>query len=383
MREGGREMGWSWKLGKLGGIEIKVHATFLLALAWGAVAWGGGKVSGLAYGAFLTLVLFSVVLLHELGHSLAARRYGIPVHDILLLPIGGVARLARMPEKPAEELVVALAGPAVNVAFVLLLVPLFLLGGSGLPVGDALSASSLASPSLAGFAGFLLMVNTSLLLFNLIPAFPLDGGRVLRAVLAFKLSSVQATDLAALIGRGLAIAIGLYGLVTFNFLLAVVALFIFAAAGAEAQDVRARDSLKGLRVTEVLESHPPLLTPDTPVHLAFERLARSRHPALAIVDQNGGFQGIVTAGGIQRRWREGVRGPLSAYIDEPGLTLDCTFALDVARHQMLERQTWVAPVYCGREFAGLLDFETIGQAISLRRMGKSAEPPSVGTAANA
>jgi Zn-dependent protease len=338
---------------------------------WGALVWGGSSLSGLAYGALLTLVLFSIVLLHELGHSLAAKRYGIPVQDIVLLPIGGVARLRRMPERPAEELVVALAGPAVNLALVLLLAPTVLLSNGAALLDGRLSAlDSMASPSPAGFAMFLLMVNTSLLLFNLIPAFPLDGGRVLRALLAFKLPYTRATSLATTIGRGLAIVLGVYGLVTFNFFLAVVAIFIFAAAGAEGEEVAARESLKGVRVTEVLEAHSPVLTPDIPAHLAFARLVRSRQPAMAIVDQDGGFLGVVTAAGMQRRWREGVRGPLSEYVDQPGVALDCSSSLDVARRQMMENQAWVAPVYCGRQFAGLLDLETIGRVLALRRKGK-------------
>ena len=363
-------MGWSWKFARIAGVEIRVHATFLLALVWGAVMWGGGRLSGLAYGALLTIVLFSIVLLHELGHSLAARRYGIPVQDIMLLPIGGVARLSRMPEKPAEELVVALAGPAVNLAFVLLLAPVVFFSNGAALLGGRLALDSMTSPNPMGFATFLLMVNISLLLFNLMPAFPLDGGRVLRALLAFKLPYTRATSLAATIGRGLAIVLGVYGLVTFDFFLAVVAIFIFAAAGAEGEEVTARESLKGVRVTEVLEGHSPVLTPDIPAHLAYSRLLRSRQPAMAIVDQDGGFLGLVTAAGMQRRWREGVRGPLSDYVDQPGVVLECNSSLDVARRQMLEKQAWVAPVYCGMEFAGLLDLETIGRVLALRRNGK-------------
>jgi Zn-dependent protease len=366
-------MGWSWKVGKVGGIEIKIHATFVLALVWGAVVWGGGRLSGLAYGTLLTIVLFSVVLLHELGHSIAAKRYGIPVQDIMLLPIGGVARLSRMPEKPSEELVVALAGPLVNVAFILLFAPVVLLGG-GLG-GRSLTATALASPGLASFTAFVLLVNASLLLFNLIPAFPLDGGRVLRALLALKLPYVRATDMAAAIGRVLAVGLGVYGLMSFNFLLPIIAVFIFAAAGAESSEVRARESLKGMQVTEVLEADAPILTPDMPAHLAFERLARSRHPALAIVGEDGAYLGMVTAAGMQRRWREGVRGPLSAFVDEAGVVLDCSFGLDAARQQMVERQVWVAPVYCGPDFAGLLDMESIGRLISVRRLGKNPGPP--------
>lgn len=377
-------MNWSWKLGTIAGVEIKVHAAFLLAVVWGAVMWGGGRLSGLAYGALLTLVLFSIVLLHELGHALAARRYGIPVQDIVLLPIGGVARLSRMPEKPTEELVVALAGPAVNGAFILLLVPVLLLSNNlhllsgGLPAVD-----SLASPNPMAFATFLFMVNVSLLLFNLIPAFPLDGGRVLRALLGFKLPFARATGIAAMIGRGLAIILGLYGLLTFNFLLAFVALFIFAAAAAEGEEVAAREHLRRLQVTEVLDRRSPVLAPELPAHLAFERLLPSHQPAMAVVGQDGGFLGMVTAAGIQRRWREGVRGPVSDYVEQPGIALDCSTSLEVARQQMLERNAWVASVYCGGKFAGLLDLETMRRILALRRNAQRAGRSGGGTIASA
>ena len=377
-------MKWSWKLGTIAGIDIKVHAAFLLALVWGAVMWGGGRLSGLAYGTLLTVVLFSIVVLHELGHALAARRYGIPVQDIVLLPIGGVARLSRMPEKPIEELVVALAGPAVNVAFALLLAPVVLLGsGVDLLNGELPPMDSMASPTAMGFATFLLMVNVSLLLFNLIPAFPLDGGRVLRSLLAFRLPRARATSVAVLIGRGLAILLGLYGLLTFDFFLAVIALFIFTAAGAEGGEVAAQEKLKGLRVAEVLGDHSPVLTSDMSAHTAFERLLRLSRPAMAVVDQDGGFLGVVTAAGMQRRWRGGERGPLSNYAEKTGVVLDCDSSLDAARQQMLANQAWVAPVYCGGQFAGLLNLETIGQLLALRRNARHIDQAGLGATIDA
>jgi Zn-dependent protease len=375
---------WSWKLGTIAGIEIKVHAAFLLALVWGAVMWGGGRLSGLAYGVLLTLVLFAIVVLHELGHALAARRYGIPVQDIVLLPIGGVARLSRMPEKPIEELVVALAGPAVNVAFAVLMAPVVLFGnGVDLLSGKLPSLDSMATPTAMGFATFLLMVNVSLLLFNLIPAFPLDGGRVLRSLLAFRLPRARATSVAVLIGRSLAILLGLYGLLTFNFFLAVTALFIFAAAGAEGEEVAAREKLKGLQVAEVLDGHSPVLTADMSAHMAFESLLRLGQPAMAIVDQSGGFLGVVTADGMQRRWREGERGPLSNFAQKTEVVLDCGSSLDVARQQMLANQAWVAPVYCGGEFAGLLNLATIGRLLTLRRNGRDIGQAGLGATIDA
>lgn len=358
-------MRWSWKIGTLAGIEIKIHATFVLALVWGAYLWGGSSVSGLLYGVLLTIALFAVVVLHELGHSVAARRYGIPVHDIILLPIGGVARLSRMPEEPAQELVIALAGPAVNVAFVAILAPLVVFGLAPQVLARGLSAlPDFAAPGLANAATFLLVINATLLAFNLIPAFPMDGGRVFRALLAMKLPYLRATRIASYVGRGLAVLLGIYGVMSFNFTLSLVALFVFFAAGAEGQEVSYREKLRAVHVNDVLDSGAPVLLADAPVHLAFERFGHSPYPALAVVDQTGNFIGTVTYKGMQSKWTQGIRGSVEAFVDQPDVLLECGESLDLARQQMVEAQASVAPVYCGKEFAGLLDFSAIGRALA-------------------
>ncbi len=200
-------MKWSWKIGTLAGIETRIHVTFLLLLAWvGAAHWIAGRSMDAALnGMAFILAVFGCVLLHELGHSLAARRYGIPTRDITLLPIGGVARLERMPEKPAQELWVALAGPAVNVAIAAVLFAWLSITHSWAPLGQMHVASG-------PFVERLLVTNVWLVLFNLIPAFPMDGGRVLRALLASRMEYVRATQIAAGIGQGLAFVFGLIGL---------------------------------------------------------------------------------------------------------------------------------------------------------------------------
>ncbi len=306
-------MRWSWRLFTVFGIDIKMHATFVLALLWGGFLWSNGGWSGALYGVFLTLVLFVIVVMHELGHSLVARRYGIPVYDIVLLPIGGVARLSHMPEKPVQELVVALAGPAVNLALMLLTGPL-LLGGMAFRAmtAGAVGLPSLTVPGLLNFVTFLFMVNVSLLLFNMLPAFPMDGGRVLRAVLAMKLSYGRATRLAVAVGRLFAILFVVGGILTGNIFLVVVALFVFAGAGAEGQEAVERDRKpQGVQ----FDPHLPVLLADTPAHLAFDRLLRSHHAALAVVNDGGEFVGLVTRTGMERGWAAGVRGPVSRFVE--------------------------------------------------------------------
>jgi len=215
-------MRMSWKIGRVAGIDLFLHPTFLLILL-------PGLTSGLS--PLFIVALFGCVVLHELGHALMARRFGIETLDITLYPIGGVARLQRMPRAPGAELLIALAGPAVNFAIVAGLLGLDWLGIGGMEYGS----------SLGGFLEGLLVVNLVLGLFNLIPAFPMDGGRVLRALLTGWLGRVRATSIAAMIGRALALAFGVYSLFNFNFLHMALAAFIYYVAGAEESSVQGEE----------------------------------------------------------------------------------------------------------------------------------------------
>ncbi|MFM1769482.1 MAG: hypothetical protein RJA22_2011 [Verrucomicrobiota bacterium] len=245
----------SWKIGRLAGIDVHVHFTFLILLAWVAASryltrqdWRDAA-AGLAF----ILALFAIVVLHELGHALAARRFGIRTRDITLLPIGGVARLERIPEQPRQELVVALAGPAVNVVLAgLLFVVLLLLGGPTDPVN--------LEQDEGPFLTRLLWVNVSLALFNLLPAFPMDGGRVLRALLALRLPHPRATAIAATIGKGFACVLGFVGLFSNPFLL-FIALFVWIGATQEAGQVRLKSALHGLPVRAVMVTEFRTLAP--------------------------------------------------------------------------------------------------------------------------
>ena len=226
-------MRWSYRLGRVAGIDLEVHVTFLALLAWiglSRLASGHGlALSALAVA--LVVTTFGVVVLHELGHALAARRLGIPTRNITLLPVGGVARLARIPERPSVELFVAAAGPAVNLVlagvcgFALFLV-------EGLPV-------TLSTWLAAEFLDWLVVVNLVLLGFNLLPAFPMDGGRILRALLAIRLPYVRATEIAVRVGRGMALLLGLAGL-AYSFMLVVIAFFVWTGGGTELAMVRRR-----------------------------------------------------------------------------------------------------------------------------------------------
>jgi Zn-dependent protease len=224
-------MRWSLKIACIAGIEVRLHFTFLLFLAW--IAFSYYAIAGLAgaiQGVVFILAIFGCVLLHELGHALAARTFGIRTPDITLFPIGGVARLQRMPDKPWQELVVAVAGPMVNVVIAVGLI--FVLGRHA-----ALQhLQSIEDPSVE-VLGKLASVNIGLVLFNLIPAFPMDGGRILRALLAMVIDYARATQIAAWIGRAFALVLGLVGLMV-SPMLVFIAFFVFLGAQQEALQAR-------------------------------------------------------------------------------------------------------------------------------------------------
>ncbi len=194
----------SFRLLRIAGIDLRVHFTFPLVLLLGAVQWGDRHgAAGALFGVVLMLALFACVVLHELGHSLVARRLGIPVREIVLLPIGGVAMLVRTPRRPLHELLIAAAGPVVSGLLALAFAGLLAGAYPGLGLVDArrLVDPQLAVPALRTLLAWLLTANLGLLLFNLIPAFPMDGGRMLRALLATFLGFQRATRIAATLGQ--------------------------------------------------------------------------------------------------------------------------------------------------------------------------------------
>src|SRR5881275_368299 len=214
-------MRWSLPIFRIAGIQLRIHITFWLLIGWLAVGYyaQGGSAMGLGRLLFV-LLLFLCVVLHEFGHAIAAKNFGINTPDITLLPIGGVARLERMPDEPRQELIIALAGPLVNV--VIALAFFAVVGWRGLAAQATIGGSDLLAQ--------LLVINVVLVLFNLLPAFPMDGGRVLRALLATRLSYARATQIAANIGQGCAFIFGFLGLFGNNPLLIFIALFVYMGA---------------------------------------------------------------------------------------------------------------------------------------------------------
>jgi Zn-dependent protease len=264
-------MKWSWRLFKVAGIGLYVHVTFLLLLLWiGLTSFGARHRWEDALGGLLFVIaLFAIVVLHELGHALTARRFGIGTRDITLLPIGGVARLERMPEDPKQELAVALAGPAVNV---LLAALIFSILGMTRQLAELnLAGLEPAMLTKENFLSQLMQVNIMLAIFNLLPAFPMDGGRVLRALLATRLNYARATRIAATVGQTMAFGFGMAGLFGNPFLI-LIALFVWMGAAQEAGVVQLRSLLNGVPVSRVMITEFRALSADDTLGRAVEYL---------------------------------------------------------------------------------------------------------------
>ncbi|WP_424830767.1 site-2 protease family protein [Ruegeria sp.] len=280
-------MAWSFSLGRLLGSELRVHVTFFLLLAWvGFAAYSSGGWPAAIDNILFVLALFACVVAHEFGHALMARRYGIKTPDITLLPIGGLARLERMPEHPMQEVWVALAGPAVNIAIWVILV----IFGAGVP-WETLTRIDTPGP---GLLNRLAYVNLLLAVFNMIPAFPMDGGRVFRALLCLKMDRVKATRIAAIGGQIVAVGLGFLGLTTANPILVLIAVFVFVAANAESQDVAMRSVARRVLARDAMITEFHALSPSDTLNTAAQAVIHTTQHEFPVIDEDGTLLGFVT-----------------------------------------------------------------------------------------
>jgi Zn-dependent protease len=360
-------MNSSWNLGKIFGIDIKIHLTFFFLLIWvGFTAlFNGGTTAEILLEIGFILALFLSVVLHELGHALMARRFGIPTRDITLLPIGGVARLERIPEDSKEEFLVAIAGPAVNVLIAGLIFAVALISGT----------FSQASFSITAFMNNfwlrLMSVNLTLVFFNLIPAFPMDGGRVLRSLLSSKVERVKATRIAANIGRGFAVILGITGFFT-NPWLVLTAIFIWFGAGAEADAVQMKSELQGLSVRDALVSQFYQVEGNQSLGNVFQ-LAIQTGQRYIPVTSNGHFLGFIAAANLGKAiQRYGERAPAYAAIDrEPEAVHP-----DLPLQNVLEKlgTNRILPVIEDRQLMGFITPESVQQRMLLNRQMRKDTP---------
>src|SRR5260370_6477865 len=277
-------MSWSLPIFRIAGIQLRIHITFLLLIAWLAFGYyaQSGSAAALSRVIFI-LLLFLCVVLHEFGHAFAAKAFGINTPDITLLPIGGVARLERMPEEPVQELIIAVAGPLVNVVIAL---GLFIAGG----------AQALLNPTAVETGGLiaqLLTINIILVLFNLLPAFPMDGGRVLRALLATRMNYARATQVAATVGQGFAFVFGFLGLLWHPFLI-FITLFVYICASQEAALAQMKDVSRRFPVSSAMVREFRTLVEDASLQEAVDALLATSQHDFPVIDDTGNFAGLLT-----------------------------------------------------------------------------------------
>jgi Zn-dependent protease/CBS domain-containing protein len=366
-------MGGSIKVGRAFGIDVKVHWTFLLLLAFfGFTAYqNSGSLGSALVTVGVIVALFVCVLLHEYGHSLVAQRLGIEIADITILPIGGLARLKSLPEKPWDEVKIAIAGPLVNVVLAPLFFGVALLLGGGLTMPPNILEGVQSAAQVFVYLGF---INVALVVFNLIPAFPMDGGRVLRGLLATRLGPVRATDISSAVGQFFAAAFFLIGLLSGNLLLALVAVFIFFGAGGEAQMVRQREQMRGLLVSDVMGSRRRTETV-TPYHTfgqVLDMVIHGYQEDFPVVDEEGNLVGMITRNEIMTAAHSperyaSVRDVMKT--DFPTISPDADLFTDGARI-LQESGLRALPVVRAGDLVGMLTMDDIGQAALLRDLRK-------------
>ena len=360
-------MTWSFRITRIAGIDIKIHVTFFLILGLGAYQWGRTfGVTGAVFGAVLMATLFFCVVLHELGHSLVAKALSIPVREIILLPLGGLAIMSRNPDRPLHEVFIAVAGPLVNLV---LAVGLFLLTGSALSQdglsGRSLMDGSLPEPSLATLLLWLFQANVVLALFNMIPAFPMDGGRVLRGLLGLFLSGARATRIATAVGQVLAVGMGLLGVLTGHFILVLIAVFVFLAAGSESVMTQAKSVLNSLLVGDAYNKHALTLGPADRVSTVVDYLLTSSQPDFAVV-HGGRLLGLVSRDDVLKALaHEPEDVYVSSVMQREVVKIDEATPLDQVLQVMNEAGARVVAVFRGENFLGLVSREDLSEAMTV------------------
>jgi Zn-dependent protease len=360
-------MSWSLNIGKVAGTVVRLHITFVLFLAWIFVSNYASSGATVAWNSLLFVVLlFLCVLLHEFGHIVTARAFGVSTPYVTLLPIGGVAQLERIPEEPWEEFLIAIAGPAVNVVIAGALI---VFAHANPHASAAMGIDDMQIPMVDRLAA----LNLFLALFNLIPAFPMDGGRVLRAALASRIGFVRATERAASIGQFTAFVLGFIGLFH-NPILVFVAIFVYLAAASEAHSVALRAVSRGVPVSQAMMRHFVTLQPDAHIDEAVNVLLQTSQGAFPVVDSNGSLVGILDRANIVKSVKQA--GPDARVADtmtaSPVLTVGCRATLEQALRLMQQNSAATVGVTdAAGKLVGLVTSETIAEMMMLAMLPKN------------
>jgi Zn-dependent protease len=384
-------VGTSLLLFRFRGIEVRVHWSFILVLVWGAYIYRGGSggiILDSLYGVLVTLLLFVCVTLHEFGHALTAQYFHVKVSSITLLPIGGVASLERMPDKPMQEFLITLAGPAVNFVIALLLLPvtLFLLASEFSTFNLQLLFRTMSQPGLVGLFSYLFLTNIFLGLFNLLPAFPMDGGRILRALLAMTMSYVRATQIAVLVGRLMAVLLAIGGLMTVNIWLLLIAFFIYVGGSAEREAVESKAVLRYFTASQALTRTAVNLYSSEQLSRAVDLIMNTYQADYPVLDLSSKFIGVLTRPRLIQALQ--TSGPDARIVDvmlpaDSVPVVAPTTNLAEVWEQMAAGGARVVAVKNGAEFLGLITldditevFQVMGATIS--KTGQPITPKSIG-----
>jgi len=365
-------MRWSWPIGRLAGIPLRVHVTFPLLLAWIALLqWRiDGDLASVASLVLLVLLVFAIVVLHELGHALAGRRYGVATRDITLLPIGGVARLERIPKEPKQELVIALAGPAVNVVLAIVVgAVLAATGGFGsfTDVVSLVEADPAFDLRLLGVR--LVAINIWLVAFNMLPAFPMDGGRVLRALLTLKYRDhARATAAAASVGRVFAVLFGAAGLLVLNSpLLVLIGVFVWLAGTGEAAAVKTQAALEGTSLRAMMITDLRSVAPEDPLSRAAQLVIDGFQQDFPVVDGES-FVGMLSrADLVKGLTAHGPDGAVREVMRTGGSAIDVSSTPEAAFALLTASRGTALPVVERDRLVGLLTSENLMEFLMLRQ----------------
>jgi Zn-dependent protease/CBS domain-containing protein len=355
-------MRWSWTVARIAGINVDVHATFLILLVWIALSGYASThtAAGAIAGVLLTLAIFASVVLHEFGHALTAARFGVKTRSITLLPIGGVAHLERIPQRPRQELAIAVAGPAVTLLIAAALY--LLLRATGTPTTPPATATG----TISSFATQVMWVNVVLLIFNLLPAFPMDGGRVLRAALAMRMSFTRATEIAARIGKAFALVFVVVGLfVVNNPFLVIIAVFVWLSAAAEAAAAQLKATVADAPVARAMITDIRTLNAAQPVSAAIDEVRSGFQHDFPVVDDHA-VTGVLTRERLLKALADGrANAAVGDIMERSFVATSPDESLEHALERLQECHCRTLPVLRGRELVGLLTAEKISEFVMI------------------
>jgi Zn-dependent protease len=355
---------WSLRIGSVFGISLEVHVTFLLLALWvGYAGWGLAGALGLIWSMLFLVSIFGSTVLHELGHSMTARHYGIPTHAILLLPVGGVAQLGSIPRNPIREILITLAGPAVNFAIVALLLPFTGFDWSWWGAGLPLSWQQLAHA--------LIVVNLVMGLFNFLPIFPMDGGRILRALLALRMNYLHATRFAAHSGKVLAVlAIGyvVWRFETFGPLPIVLFALVFIGGDLEYRSLKRREQLAGFSVGQLTRKRHTRLPADATITEVLDTIVFTKPQDVLLMD-NERPVGVLTLERLRTAAENGCHAdPARHHAIAPVQVLQAEWPLEFVDMTIRKSPQHLFPVYCDGHLLGVVDSRTYEESVDWLRL---------------